>query len=78
MGTNGAGKTSALNLISIFYGKDPASLMVQAADKKNFSDYHLPNEQALDLDAWRVHVLGVGLCPDAFTKHAAESALLAR
>ncbi len=47
LGTNGAGKTSALNLIPIFYGKDPASLMVQAADKKNFSDYYLPNEQSM-------------------------------
>ncbi|QFU02080.1 hypothetical protein FIU83_10545 [Halomonas sp. THAF5a] len=53
LGTNGAGKTSALNLIPIFYGKDPSSLMVQAADKKNFVDYYLPSEQSMIVFEYR-------------------------
>ncbi|WP_017429339.1 MULTISPECIES: ATP-binding protein [Halomonadaceae] len=47
LGTNGSGKTSALNLIPIFYGKDPSSLVARTADKKNFIDYYLPNQQSM-------------------------------
>ncbi|CAM4325311.1 ATP-binding protein [Vreelandella rituensis] len=47
VGTNGAGKTSALLLIPMFYGKEPASLVVQAADKGNFVSYYLPNAQSM-------------------------------
>lgn len=46
-GGNGAGKTSILRLIPIFYGFEPSRLIDRAANKKNFTDFYLPNNQSM-------------------------------
>lgn len=46
-GGNGAGKTSILRLIPIFYGFEPNRLIDRAANKKNFTDFYLPNNQSM-------------------------------
>tara|TARA_R110001583_G_C5670239_1_gene410769 strand:+ start:3867 stop:7595 length:3729 start_codon:yes stop_codon:yes gene_type:complete len=46
-GDNGAGKTSALNLIPIFYGKEPDRLIQRTADKLSFLDFYLPHPSSL-------------------------------
>lgn len=46
-GTNGAGKTSALMLIPIFYGQEPYLLMERAASKDGFVDRYLPSDQSM-------------------------------
>lgn len=45
-GGNGAGKTSALNLIPIFYGTEPSLLVDQIADKDSFLDFYLPKQSS--------------------------------
>ncbi|MFW1678695.1 ATP-binding protein [Pontibacter sp. JAM-7] len=45
-GGNGAGKTSALNLIPIFYGTEPNQLVDQVADKDSFLDFYLPKQSS--------------------------------
>ena len=46
-GTNGAGKTSMLRLIPIFYGYEPNRLVDKFAGKSSFVDYYLPNHQSM-------------------------------
>lgn len=46
-GINGAGKTSFLNLIPVFFGATPNNLMEKAANKKNFVDYYLPSSRSM-------------------------------
>jgi len=46
-GDNGAGKTSALILIPIFYGQEPNKLISRAGNKSNFVEYYLPSNQSL-------------------------------
>lgn len=46
-GQNGAGKTSALNLIPVFYGARPDRMMDRSANKLNFTDYYLPHDRSL-------------------------------
>lgn len=41
-GDNGAGKTSMLQLIPVFYGYLPEKLMTRAAGKESFLDFYLP------------------------------------
>lgn len=36
-----------MNLIPIFYGKDPASLVARTANKLSFLDFYLPNHQSM-------------------------------
>ncbi|MFT6914590.1 MAG: hypothetical protein ACJAWL_000886 [Motiliproteus sp.] len=45
-GGNSAGKTSALNLIPIFYGVEPNQLVQQVANKKSFIDFYLPEQSS--------------------------------
>lgn len=45
-GGNGAGKTSALNLIPIFYGTEPSQLVDQVAEKDSFIDFYLPKQSS--------------------------------
>lgn len=45
-GGNGAGKTSALNLIPVFYGYEPNQLVDQVADKEAFIDFYLPKQSS--------------------------------
>lgn len=42
-GANGAGKTSALQLIPVFYGYPPEKIMSKDAGKLSFLDYYLPH-----------------------------------
>ncbi|WPC73402.1 ATP-binding protein [Vibrio porteresiae] len=46
-GDNGAGKTSALTLIPIFYGQEPQKLVDRSADKVSFVDFYLPRDQSM-------------------------------
>lgn len=46
-GENGAGKTSTLNLIPIFYGARPDRLIDRAANKKSFVNYYLPHHRSM-------------------------------
>ncbi len=41
-GTNGAGKSSTLNLLSFFYGSDPSQLYSSASVQKSFVQFYLP------------------------------------
>jgi hypothetical protein len=45
-GGNGAGKTSALNLIPAFYGAEPNQLVSQVSGKLSFVDYYLPHQSS--------------------------------
>lgn len=45
-GGNGAGKTSALTLIPIFYGAEPNSLVSKVSGKLSFVDYYLPHQSS--------------------------------
>lgn len=46
-GANGAGKTSALQLIPVFYGYSPEKIINKEAGKLSFLDYYLPNINSL-------------------------------
>lgn len=46
-GANGAGKTSALQLIPVFYGYSPEKMISKEAGKLSFLDYYLPNINSL-------------------------------
>lgn len=54
-GDNGAGKTSILNLIPVFFGASPLNLMDRSANKKNFVDYYLPTERSMVVYEYRGH-----------------------
>lgn len=45
-GGNGAGKTSSLNLVPVFYGTDPNKLVIKVAGKSSFLDYYLPQQSS--------------------------------
>ncbi len=46
-GGNGAGKTSTMKLIPIFWGLDPERTVVQAAGNKSFKDHYLPSPASM-------------------------------
>lgn len=46
-GGNGAGKTSALRLLPIFYGQEPGKVMDRSGNKLGFVDYYLTNDQSM-------------------------------
>jgi len=52
-GTNGAGKTSSLQLIPVFYGGEPDRLINRAAGKLSFIDYYLPSDQSMIIFEYR-------------------------
>ena len=45
-GGNGAGKTSSLNLVPVFYGTDPNKLVIKVAGKVSFLEYYLPQQSS--------------------------------
>ena len=45
-GGNGAGKTSSLNLVPVFYGTDPNKLVIKVAGKVSFLEYYLPKQSS--------------------------------
>ncbi|WP_298442155.1 ATP-binding protein [uncultured Ferrimonas sp.] len=46
-GTNGAGKTSLMRLLPLFYGMRPGDIVSKVDQSKNFVDYYLPRESSL-------------------------------
>lgn len=46
-GTNGAGKTSLMRLLPLFYGMRPSDIVSKVDQAKNFADYYLPRETSL-------------------------------
>lgn len=46
-GENGAGKSTMLSLIPIFYGIEPNKMVATAGDKLNFVGHYLPNNKSM-------------------------------
>ena len=46
-GSNGAGKTSLLSLIPIFYGAEPNTVVSREANKLSFVQYYLPSQDSM-------------------------------
>ena len=46
-GTNGAGKTSLMRLLPLFYGMRPSDIVSKVDQAKNFADFYLPRESSL-------------------------------
>lgn len=53
IGKNGAGKTSTLHLIPIFYGFAPNKLIVRGTNNLSFVDYYLPRPQSMIVYEYR-------------------------
>ncbi|TKB48339.1 ATP-binding protein [Ferrimonas sediminicola] len=45
-GTNGAGKTSLMRLLPLFYGMRPGDIVSKVDQAKNFANYYLPRESS--------------------------------
>ncbi|WP_159820321.1 ATP-binding protein [Colwellia sp. 20A7] len=45
-GTNGAGKTSLMRLLPLFYGMRPSDIVSKVDQAKNFADFYLPRESS--------------------------------
>lgn len=46
-GTNGAGKTSLMRLLPLFYGMRPSEIVSKVDQAKNFVDYYLPRKSSM-------------------------------
>ncbi|TEW55167.1 ATP-binding protein [Psychromonas sp. RZ22] len=46
-GTNGAGKTSLMRLLPLFYGMRPSDIVSKVDQAKNFADYYLPRDSSI-------------------------------
>jgi hypothetical protein len=46
-GDNGAGKTTILSLIPVFYGEEPERLVSKAGNKVSFLEFYLPSPQSM-------------------------------
>ncbi|MEL0628569.1 ATP-binding protein [Psychromonas aquatilis] len=46
-GTNGAGKTSLMRLLPLFYGMRPSEIVSKVDQAKNFADYYLPRDSSM-------------------------------
>ncbi|MDN2662086.1 ATP-binding protein [Psychromonas sp. 14N.309.X.WAT.B.A12] len=46
-GTNGAGKTSLMRLLPLFYGMRPSDIVSKVDQAKNFADYYLPRDSSM-------------------------------
>jgi len=46
-GTNGAGKTSLMRLLPLFYGMRPSDIVSKVDQARNFADYYLPRDTSL-------------------------------
>lgn len=65
-GTNGAGKTSVLQLIPAFYGEEPERIVNRAAGNDSFVDYYLKSMQSLIIFEYR---RSTGLCNAVLYRH---------
>ncbi len=62
-GTNGAGKTSLMRLLPLFYGMRPGEIVSKVDQAKNFVDYYLPRESSLLVYEYqRVNAYGSQVC----------------
>jgi hypothetical protein len=46
-GTNGAGKTSLMRLLPLFYGMRPSDIVSKVDQAHNFADYYLPRDSSM-------------------------------
>ena len=46
-GTNGAGKTSLMRLLPLFYGMRPSDIVSKVDQARNFTDYYLPRDSSM-------------------------------
>jgi len=46
-GTNGAGKTSLMRLLPLFYGMRPSDIVSKVDQAKNFADFYLPRNSSM-------------------------------
>ncbi|WP_354625787.1 ATP-binding protein [Psychromonas sp. MME2] len=46
-GTNGAGKTSLMRLLPLFYGMRPSDIVSKLDQARNFADYYLPRDSSM-------------------------------
>jgi len=46
-GTNGAGKTSLMRLLPLFYGMRPSDIVSKVDQSKNFADFYLPRDSSM-------------------------------
>ncbi len=46
-GTNGAGKTSLMRMLPLFYGMRPSDIVSKVDQAKNFADFYLPRESSI-------------------------------
>ena len=65
-GTNGAGKTSILQLIPAFYGEEPDRIVNRAGGRAPFVDFYLASRQSLIIFEYRRHT---GLCCAVLFRH---------
>lgn len=65
-GTNGAGKTSLLQLIPAFYGEEPERIVNRAGGRDSFVDFYLASRQSLIIFEYRRHT---GLCCAVLYRH---------
>lgn len=65
-GANGAGKTSTLSLIPIFFGEEPERVVTRNSGRLSFVDYYLPNQQSLIIFEYRRYS---GLCCAVLFRH---------
>lgn len=65
-GTNGAGKTSILQLIPAFYGEEPERIVNRAGGRDSFVDFYLKSQQSLIIFEYR---RSSGLCCAALHRH---------
>lgn len=65
-GTNGAGKTTFLVLLPVFYGAEPRQVETRAAGKDSFVDHYLPRSSSLIVYEYE---RGDGLCCAVLYRH---------
>ncbi|MEX1215970.1 ATP-binding protein [Saccharospirillum sp.] len=65
-GTNGAGKSSILALLSVFYGTEPERVVSKLSGKSSFIDFYLPTFQSCVIFEYRQEE---GLCCALLFRH---------
>jgi ABC-type molybdenum transport system ATPase subunit/photorepair protein PhrA len=66
-GTNGAGKSSTLKLLSFFYGGPPSQLDNHASGRGSFLDFYLPRPSSMIIFEYERES---GICSVVVTRHS--------